>query len=577
VTQAGTQPLPTDASQEITDLVREVFDREHSEHLDAETLQRALASLLAAYPDAPIAAIRDDGVVVAMPSSIGLQRNPVLEARSALDLIVYDDEVLSGWDRVLTVGAAVYAVHPMSNPEITGTVYGLDLRERHGVILTVSVFAETDDAGRPAPSIELPEVTPRFASVRKDARSFLSSVDVAMTQILGWSAEEMEGHRSIEFIHPDDHALAIDNWMQMLAAPGPARRVRLRHRRRDESWVWLEVTNHNLLHDPDHHCVVSEMVDISEEMSAHEALKAREQLLDSLAEAVPVGLLQVNADRRVVYTNDRLHQILGVELTEDASAQMASVGDDDRAALEEALDRVLRDGQQSDMEVELRRPPSGELRFCTVSLRALKDAGGAIHGAIACVADITDGARMREELERRATFDELTGCYNRASIMRALEVNIASGERHAERAVVFVDLDGFKAVNDCYGHAAGDELLKAVAVRLRSAVRDGDIVGRIGGDEFLVVCPDVGGPEEAMKLAERLARAQSAAVGLTGGGVTALVSIGVAWSAGGSADAYSIVARADDAMYASKREGAGRPKLASVDAPLRGHSLQVGV
>jgi diguanylate cyclase (GGDEF)-like protein/PAS domain S-box-containing protein len=576
VTQAGTQPPPTDTSRELADLVREVFEGEHSGHLDAETLQSALASLLAAYPDAPIAAIRDDGVVVAMPSSVGLQRNPVLEARSALDLVVYDEQVLSGWDRVLTTGAAVYAVHPVSNPELTGTVYGLDLRERHGVIVTVSVFAQSEDAG-PLATGELPEVTPRFASVRKDARSFLSSVDVAMTQILGWSAEEMEGHRSIEFIHPDDHALAIDNWMQMLAAPGPARRVRLRHRRRDDSWVWLEVTNHNLLNDPDHHCVISEMVDISEEMSAHEALKAREQLLDGLAEAVPVGLLQVDAERRVVYTNDRLHEILGVELMEEASAQMASVSCADQGLLEETLDRVLGDGQQSDIEVELRRPPSGELRFCTVSLRALRDAGGAIHGAIACVADITDGAHMREELERRATFDELTGCYNRASIMRALEVNIASGQRHAERAVVFVDLDGFKAVNDCYGHAAGDELLKIVAERLRAAVRDGDIVGRLGGDEFLVVCPDVGGPDEAMKLAERLARSQRTAVDLTDAGVTALVSIGVAWSAGASADAYSIVAQADDAMYASKREGAGRPKLATVDAPSRGDSLQVGV
>ena len=100
----------------------------------------------------------------------------------------------------------------------------------------------------------------------------------------------MVGHRSIEFIHPDDHALAIDNWMEMLALPGPGRRVRLRHRRKDGSWVWFEVTNHNLLDDPDHGCVVCEIVDISEEMAAHEELRAREQLLDRLAEAIPLGL-----------------------------------------------------------------------------------------------------------------------------------------------------------------------------------------------------------------------------------------------------------------------------------------------
>jgi diguanylate cyclase (GGDEF)-like protein len=169
---------------------------------------------------------------------------------------------------------------------------------------------------------------------------------------------------------------------------------------------------------------------------------------------------------------------------------------------------------------------------------------------------------MREELKRRATFDELTGCYNRASIMRTLEANIASGQRQAERAVVFVDLDSFKAVNDEHGHAAGDELLSVVAQRLQRVVRERDMVGRIGGDEFLAVCPDIGGPDQAMKLAVRLAEAQREEVRLAKGGVVVQLSIGLAWSSGEGADADALVAQADNAMYESKREGAGRPKLA---------------
>ena len=121
----------------------------------------------------------------------------------------------------------------------------------------------------------------------------------------------MLGRRSLEFVHPDDHGLAIDNWMQMLAQPGPARRIRQRLLAKDGSWVWFEVTNHNLLADPEHGVVVCEMVDITEEMAAHEDLRAREQLLDRLAETVPVGLMQLDAERQVVYTNDRLHEILG--------------------------------------------------------------------------------------------------------------------------------------------------------------------------------------------------------------------------------------------------------------------------
>jgi len=537
------------------DTLREVFDGEHEERLDTQTLQDALELLLSAYPDAPVGAFRDDAVMVTVPDSLSLQRNRVLEARSALDLVVADEEAITGWDRVLKRGAAKWPVHPTARPDITLLTYGIDLREVYGVVLTLTVFASADSPDEPRPNLELPDVAPRFATLCKDPRSLIIKADEAITRILGWSTEELEGHRSLEFIHPDDHALAVDNWMQMLAAPGPGRRVRLRHRRSDGSWVWFEVTNHNLLMHPEHKCVVCEMVDISEEMAALE-------LVDRLAEAVPVGLLQVDADRRVVYTNDRLHEILGMDRADTAQEQLTTVGDGHRAALEQALDGTLGEGLAADIEIELLLA-SGEARFCTIALRALSASDGTIGGAIACVTDITDSARMREELQRRATCDELTGCHNRASIVRALENHVASGEGAAERAVVFVDVDQFKSVNDRYGHAAGDELLSIIAQRLRSAVREDDMVGRIGGDEFLVLCPNVGGPEEALRLTQRLAQAQSQEVRLAKGSVALRLSIGVAWSSGAGADADELVAQADNAMYESKREGAGLPKLAS--------------
>jgi diguanylate cyclase (GGDEF)-like protein len=134
---------------------------------------------------------------------------------------------------------------------------------------------------------------------------------------------------------------------------------------------------------------------------------------------------------------------------------------------------------------------------------------------------------------------------------------------------LFVDVDRYTAVNDRYGHAAGDELLSIVAERLQSAVREDDIVGRIGGDEFLVLCPNVDGPAEALRLAERLAQAQAQEVHLAKGTVSVRLSIGVAWSSGEDADADELVAQADHAMYESKREGAGRAKLADPSPVLR--------
>jgi diguanylate cyclase (GGDEF)-like protein/PAS domain S-box-containing protein len=539
------------------DLEHDVLDQKDGDYSDINTLETALASLLVRYPEAPVVASGTDGVLVAMPASVPLQRNPVLEARTGMDLVSPEDRprLLSNWDKVLTGGAARCQLHLASNPDATVMCFWFDIRETHGVIVTVLV--PTNAADSPVPRVpDHPPVTSRFARISKDDAGVIVKIDRAATQILGWSAEEMEGHRSTEFFHPDDHALAIDNWLEMLASPGIGRRVRLRHRRRDGSWLWFEVTNNNLLEDPDYRCVVCEMVDISEEM-------AREQLLGRLAETVPVGLFQVDADRHVVYTNDRLHQILGVDGATTVETQLATVVDADRSAIGHALDDVLGQGKDADIEVELRLPPSGRLRFCTISLRALDNGDGTISGAIACVADVTDSTRMREELKTRATFDELTGCYNRPSIMDALEASVASGQRRGERAVMFVDLDRFKEVNDREGHAAGDELLRIVAERLRSVVRADDLVGRIGGDEFLVVCPEIGGPEQAMKLAERMAQAlrKEACLATVGTAVELKASIGVAWSNGDDTGADMLVAQADSAMYKSKRERAGQPKL----------------
>ena len=541
----------------------DLFDRAHPEHLDVKTLERILSALLALFPQAPVIAMRADGVVVAVPDSIALQGRPVLEGRSGLDLVGFDTIVLAAWDRALAEGAARCPVHPAGRPEITRMLYMLDLRELHGVVLSLTLFDEGDVGDSPDGRPEMPLVAPRFTTIRKDPRSVIVGVDAAITTLLDWSAAELEGHRSIEFMHPDDHALAVDNWMEMLAHPGPARRVRLRHRHRDGSWIWFEVTNHNLLEDPKHGCVVSEMVDITEEMAAHEELRASQQLLHRLAAAVPVGLLQFDATGQVVYTNERLHQILGVERSDKIAQQLSSVTDADQAGLQRALTQVLDSGREANIEVQLSLPPRGTLRFCTVSLRALSREDGTVTGAIACVADVTDSSRMREELKKRAAFDELPGCYNRASIMLSLEASIEGGEHVAERAVLFVDVDRFKAVNDQHGHAAGDEVLRAVAQLLTDVVRERDMVGRIGGDEFLLVCPEIGGPEAAMRLAERLAEAARAQeIPMPSGYVKPRISIGVAWSRGDGASADSIVARADAAMYESKHEGAGRPKLA---------------
>jgi len=528
-----------------------------TQRLDDASVVAGLRALVARHPDAPIAAMRADGVCVPVPAAAGLLENPVLEARSGLDLVAHKDRLrlLAAWDAMLARGAARCVTHLLSAPEQPVVSCMFDVREAYGAVIAVFVATDAGEV-EDAPAAPQAPSMPRFAKIVKDQHSVITEIDEAITLILGWSAAEMIGRRSIEFIHADDHALAIDNWMEMLASPGLARRVRLRHRRRDGAWVWFEVTNHNSLDDPERQAVFCELVDISEEMAVTEEMRARKELLDRIAEAIPIGLLHLDAAGRVLYTNDRLHEILEVAPAHTLAEQLATLLAEDRTQLTRALADLLAGGVAADLEVRVTRSVH-ETRLCAVNLRPLSNGAGATAGAILCFADITDSARMREELTHRATFDELTGCYNRPSITRMLESTV-SDDPNGSCAVMFIDVDRFKTVNDELGHAAGDELLRVLAERLRNAVRGGDHVGRLGGDEFLAICPEVESRQLAETLAGRIKGLLQEPVVLAAGPISPRVSVGVAWSTCGATSADELVARADGAMYELKHERARR-------------------
>jgi diguanylate cyclase (GGDEF)-like protein len=196
-----------------------------------------------------------------------------------------------------------------------------------------------------------------------------------------------------------------------------------------------------------------------------------------------------------------------------------------------------------------------------LNLRVLTDALGAVTGAIICVADVTESARARDELRKRATYDAVTRCFNRASTMDELEAILALNDTDRRPAVIYIDLDHFKDVNDALGHRAGDEFLLVVAERLHRCVRAEDIVGRIGGDEFLIICPRISSAAEAMSTAERLSSSLRYRISVEEGALPSSASIGVAFSDALRVSAETLVAQADTAMYRSKRAGDGKPVL----------------
>ncbi len=339
--------------------------------------------------------------------------------------------------------------------------------------------------------------------MRKDEFGCIVEVDSAFCTVLGWGPEDFVGQCTLELIDPQDHDGAVAAWVRMLAEPASRQRARLRHKAVDGSWRWFEVTNHNRLGDAEHRDIITEMVDVTDEMRAQEQLRSRELLLRRLTETLPVGVLQFDTRRAVVYRNDRWEEILKSGGTGPLESQLATLAPDDLVVAVELVGTVL--AGQGDREIEAAViAPDGTRRRVALALRALVE-GGVVSGGILCVTDVTDSVELREQLADRAMYDALTRSFNRVSILAALQHQLDTAPDDGI-GVVFIDLDGFKQVNDELGHEAGDTILVEAARRLNSGVRLGDVVGRLGGDEFLVVCPGVTTRAVAQRIGRRIAQ-----------------------------------------------------------------------
>ena len=294
--------------------------------------------------------------------------------------------------------------------------------------------------------------------------------------------------------------------------------------------------------------------DMTEQKAAEQEISRllfREQLLSRLSEALPVGLFEIDRTGRITFDNDRMRAIAGYLPAAGEEGLMSAVVSEDRLVLEAALAAVLAN-QPVDV-LEIRLVVENTQRVCEMSMRSLTSATGVVTGAVGYLSDVTDRAQLRQTLEVKASVDKLTSCLNRGASLELVEAMTSARKAPTEgSALVYVDLDDFKSVNDRLGHAAGACLLVAAADRLRGAARKGDAVGRLGGDEFLVICPRVESSAQAVRIAERVAAATEATIDVGTGVVELRTSVGVAWTKE-AIDADAFLAQADSAMYESKR------------------------
>ena len=292
---------------------------------------------------------------------------------------------------------------------------------------------------------------------------------------------------------------------------------------------------------------------------AEAAIRRREGRFRSLIENSSDGITVVAADGTIVYDSPSVPRLLGYEADSRAgSAALDYVLDADLPVASAMLEDLIAAGPGAMAAAEVRvLHVDGTARWMEVRASNLLDQPD-LQGIVINFRDSTDRKKLESDLAHQAFHDPLTGLANRALFLDRITHAQATQRRTAQHlAVIFIDLDDFKTVNDGMGHAAGDVVLISVADRLRSCVRDADTCARLGGDEFGILLEGLDGPAEVYDLGARLLEAMAEEIEIDGKALVINASLGIVVAAGDE-DPASLVRNADLAMYQAKAGGKGR-------------------
>jgi diguanylate cyclase (GGDEF)-like protein/PAS domain S-box-containing protein len=258
------------------------------------------------------------------------------------------------------------------------------------------------------------------------------------------------------------------------------------------------------------------------------------------------------------FVSSAVEHVMGLTEQEYGARPAELVHPEDQPAGAAMRDALLDGAREYRLEIRLRHG-DGRWRWHEVSARNLLD-NPAVGGLVFTHRDVTARRQHEESLRYEATHDRLTGLANKATLGDRLTAWCAGDTGSPLGAVLFLDLDGFKQVNDRFGHAAGDDLLVLVGHVLRECVLGRDLVARLGGDEFAVLLTEVGNEHDAETVAERILDRLAAASPVAGGSGTVRASVGIATLRPGITDPAEALRRADAAMYEAKRAGTHRWK-----------------
>src|SRR5829696_1204874 len=402
-----------------------------------------------------------------------------------------------------------------------------------------------------------PRDTVPIAGDLLDAAGRLVRCNRACERVSGYGERDLRDAPLQELLVPaDEHEVAVAAAARLTAGESPVT-YELHWRRRDGelrliSWSTTALTDADgrVTH------LVSSGQDVTDERRAATERAAVEERLSIAFEHAPIGMSLASLDGRFLRVNPRLCELLG-HSEQELLAQTAFdvTHPEDVPVVESVLLAAAEEGDLPVVVVRALRKDGSEV-WVELHFSLVPGPGGGAEHVLTQVLDVTARRQLEQRLRHLANHDSLTGLFNRRRFEEELERHLAHGRRYGmDGALLVLDLDGFKDVNDRYGHRAGDRVLASVAGVLRKRLRESDIVARFGGDEFAVLLPHAGEPE-ASNVADTVGQAISSEVTVPGGQLTA--SVGYALFTEGVLSPDDVLSTADTAMYARKaRRGPG--------------------
>lgn len=376
---------------------------------------------------------------------------------------------------------------------------------------------------------------------------------------LGYSPQEFTSDLWLSRLHPEDRDRVLQEEDRDRGRPdGSTHRIEYRFRSKGGRFVWIS-DEYVLMSGPDgRRYYRGVMLDVTERKESEAGLALQEEHFRSLVQHASDVIVVIDAGGLITYLSPSVERVLGFSPHERIGRSMFDLVHPDDVALEKETIAGLLQRLGSYSRIELRvRHKDGRYRWLEVSLTNLCEDPG-VQGIFINYRDVSERKTLEEQLRHNALHDPLTGLANRSLLVDRLEHAIAASARRNEHmAVLFIDLDDFKAVNDLLGHAAGDQLLIAAAGRIKPCLRSEDTASRLGGDEFVVLLEGVEHENDATTIASRMLESLHAPFVVGDQKVSIHASIGVA-VADAPQDAQMLLRNADAAMYSAKSRGPGR-------------------